>query len=305
MTTYRFSVFAALAAGVVLAARIVVRKRAAKLVGIAVFLIVVPQLSAQGRIDNRAVGLAVDAVEAEYQQKNAIADEAVEEYDEKISDLRRRVASGEISASHAEQLNALYRLDVFTVKLDELGVFLQVSDVRAASDRETEVLFRQGLEELRSEVIPELEQTVEWLNDLVTNQYGPAAVIVGEFAALGGDLPLGDYGATTAQTAQALEKATRALADSERVAEQHERELHRIASDQQGRQISRVLARANQRIITAQVQGLRTVALGGAGLLEAPDFTEIPAQDFSFGFADSREPQMSTDLRSLRELIQP
>ncbi|MBI4264592.1 MAG: hypothetical protein HY657_09465 [Acidobacteria bacterium] len=134
---------------------------------------------------SRAVGIAVDAAQVEFDNARAQTVAAQERYSQQSQELATRVARGEIPLSRASQLQRFFQLDIVDAQMDEALAYLRVIDSRTLDYRTKRDEYTKAINDVRGILNRNNVQRQQLAREL-RERRGPAVLVGREYTALTG-----------------------------------------------------------------------------------------------------------------------
>ncbi len=198
-------------------------------VTIAVLVVILVILSTHAGAQTRAVGVAIDPIEADFQNARALSIEARTRYGEKRQELRGRVASGEISSSNAERLERWFYLEALEADLKATLGYIRVVKSKKVKNAMAREEIKKAVAMTKG-AIGEARRQYQVMDRDIRENRGPAVLIALEYASLTG-------------------KAVPSIEQDERLLQELERVLDELgASETEGEQELRRLEASETRL---------------------------------------------------------
>lgn len=157
-------------------------------IAVTLFFIVVMAFGLPGPASgqsSRAVGIAVDAAQVEFDNARAQTVAAQERYSQQSQELATRVARGEIPLSRASQLQRFFQLDIVDAQMDEALAYLRVIDSRTLDYRTKRDEYTKAINDVRGILNRNNVQRQQLAREL-RERRGPAVLVGREYTALTG-----------------------------------------------------------------------------------------------------------------------
>ncbi len=226
---------------------------------------------------SKAVGVAIDPVEAEYDSAKTLTAEARAEYESKMAELTNHVASGRVLQSRASLLQRLFYLNVLEAEGKEAVAYLKLvsaASVKMQAERKTVL---QSIAETNS-AIQRLETQKKTLTRDLKWVRGPALLTVMEYERITGEklMNAGDDSAIVRDLQYVSDEVDRAIIEAHEMRSQMQRRLESIDQSSPALEARKALGQQRQEVVRTKAIMVRAGASSDTQLPPLPEFKPLP-----------------------------